>query len=1154
MGEKTRTAEDLAGKMREISIAEFFEKNRHLLGFDNPAKALLTVIKEAVDNSLTYDMPIVVKENNRTRIARIGEMIDKEMDDNRDEVEMLRNGDLERLRIKDKVSVVSFDKDGRLDFRGVSTLYRHRVNSDIFRVRLESGRCIDLTAYHSVFTLRKGEVATIKTSDIKKGEYLIVPKNHWGGGQVKEINLLEEMLQLDAEATRRINLYGVSHIFTADVIRELKAILPKKKFYKIQDFKKCSYLPLNILRELHIDTSLFSGSKLGVSLCKYKIPVILKADSYLAELLGLYTAEGSTLKSLHRVCFSFGSHETELARYTEEIFERVFGFKPRIVKAHKTAINVRADCYILGFVLKKIFMVGDNAKSKRIPEFVFDMKFKERCSFLMGYLSGDGYPSMELFELLRRGLFIDSLSKEKMTLATSSYELFYGLQYLLSSLGVSYSSGEKAEQKRNIKNIKTRFSRSYYIYVYSKRTRSSINKMPIGESLREVYDSKLKYAIKTGRHSAIYSQTIGKLSLKQAVPYDSLKSFLSSDLGLLKVVSIEKIDYDKEWVYDVSVPECENFIGGVGAILCHNTLDACEDARILPTVRIVIREPREVYRIADMEGVGHGQVVIEGGKVELTFDDNKIKFLEKKEPGKNEMVYLFEDKEKNTYKLKAYFKDDKTVCEFYRGRTEFKASKNPADRFIIAVEDNGPGIIREAIPRVFGKLLFGSKFAGGRQGRGQQGIGISAALLYAQLTTGKPARVWSRTAENKPVHYFELRIDTTKNEPVILEEKNLKEIPHFNGKAPVMKEHGTRVELEIEGKYSGGVHSVDEYVKETAAVNPFANIYYESPLGNFEYMRAVNELPPQAKPIKPHPHGVEMGMLERMLKLTSARTLEGFLSSDFCRVSVQTADEVRKLSGLKPGLKPQEVDHEKIEKLWRTIQSYQFMKPPMDCLSPIGEEKFMEGIKKEYQPDFIAAVTRPTAVYRGNPFQIECVIAHGGKLQQQGPAKVLRFANRVPLLYQASSCATTKSILKVDWRSYSIDQQGSTPHGPVLIALHMASVWIPYISEAKEAIDPYPIIVKEMRLALQEAGRRLQRFIAGKHRREESAQRMSLFEKYIPEAADVLHRLTDKPKAQIEKDLEKILKKGDIIKQIQEGDAQEPKEEKPKETETEKEE
>src|SRR3989338_1991151 len=187
MAEKTRTAEELAGKMREISIAEFFEKNRHLLGFDNPAKALLTVIKEAVDNSLTYDMPIVVKENNRTRIARIGEMIDKEMDDNRDEVEMLRNGDLERLRIKDKVSVVSFDKDGRLDFRGVSTLYRHRVNSDIFRVRLESGRCIDLTAYHSVFTLRKGEVATIKTSDIKKGEYLIVPKNHWGGGQVKEI-------------------------------------------------------------------------------------------------------------------------------------------------------------------------------------------------------------------------------------------------------------------------------------------------------------------------------------------------------------------------------------------------------------------------------------------------------------------------------------------------------------------------------------------------------------------------------------------------------------------------------------------------------------------------------------------------------------------------------------------------------------------------------------------------------------------------------------------------------------------------------------------------------------------------------------------------------------------------------------------------------
>ncbi len=567
-----------------------------------------------------------------------------------------------------------------------------------------------------------------------------------------------------------------------------------------------------------------------------------------------------------------------------------------------------------------------------------------------------------------------------------------------------------------------------------------------------------------------------------------------------------------------------------------NAIDACEEARILPTVRIVIKEPREVYRIADNEGVNHGQVIIENGKVELTFDDEKIKFIEKKEPSKSELIYIFEDKENNTYKLKCFLKADKSTYEFFRGRTEFKANRNPADRFVIAVEDNGPGIVKEAVPRVFGKLLFGSKFGEGKQNRGQQGIGVSSALLYAQLTTGKPARIWTRTSEKKPVNYFELRIDTTKNEPIIIEEKNLKEIPQFNGKLPIMKEHGTRVELEIEGKYITGIHGVEEYIKQTAAVNPFAAIYYDGPLGSAEYQRAVGELPPPAKSIKLHPHGVEMGMLERMLKLTQARTVETFLTNEFCRISSQTADEVRKLAGLRPNLKPTELDHEKIEKLWRTVQSYPFMKPPMDCLSPIGEEKFIEGIKKEYQPDFIAAVTRPTAVYRGMPFQIEVIIAYGEKLPQRGTAKVLRFANRVPLLYQASSCATIKAIVKVDWRHYGIEQQGGVPQGPVLIAMHMASVWIPYVSEAKEAIDPYPIIIKEMRLALQEAGRKLQRFMSGKRRREEVAQRVSLFEKYIPEAADVLSRITDRQKASIEKDLQKILKKGEIIKQIQETD------------------
>jgi len=553
-----------------------------------------------------------------------------------------------------------------------------------------------------------------------------------------------------------------------------------------------------------------------------------------------------------------------------------------------------------------------------------------------------------------------------------------------------------------------------------------------------------------------------------------------------------------------------------------NALDACEEAGILPEIKVIVQEPRQVFRIFDKSNVEMGRLVKRGEKVELTIEDEKVEFLEKKEPSKKESVYLFKDSKGHTYKFKIRLKKGKKegyeeVFEFVRGRTPFKISKLPSDRFLVRVEDNGPGIVKSQVPKIFGKLLYGSRFGAGKQSRGAQGIGISAALLYSQLTTGKSGRVWTRTSPKRPVHYMELRIDTTKNEPVIVEEKSFKDD---------FREHGVTVEFEIEGKWIKKRHSVSEYLKETAAVNPYAKIIYEDPEGRVViHPRVIKELPRPPKAIKPHPHGVEMGMLDRMLKLTDSRTLEGFLVNEFCRIGPETAKEIRRLANLKANLKPKNLNHNQVERLWRTLQSYPFMKPPTNCLSPIGEATFEEGIKKVYKPDFVASVTRPASVYRGNPFQIEVVIGYGGELQPGGHAKLLRFANRVPLLYQASSCAITKAVNKVDWRHYGLEQEGGFPAGPVVIAVHMASVWIPYVSEAKEAIDPYPAIVKEMKLALQEAGRRLQRFLSGKRKREAAAQRRSLFEKYITEVAYALSNLTGEKKEKIIKDFEAFLKK-----------------------------
>src|SRR5262245_39457721 len=206
-----------------------------------------------------------------------------------------------------------------------------------------------------------------------------------------------------------------------------------------------------------------------------------------------------------------------------------------------------------------------------------------------------------------------------------------------------------------------------------------------------------------------------------------------------------------------------------------------------------------------------------------------------------------------------------------------------ATRFRVTVSDNGPGIVRQQIPPIFAKLLYGSKFHRLRMSRGQQGIGIAAAGMYAQLTTGKPVQITSRTGARSAAHYFEVQIDTKKNEPRIFESKKI-DWEHARG---------TQVTLEIEGRYQKGRTSVDEYLAETAIANPHINLVYQTPEGQTRtYARTIHELPPPPKEIKPHPYGIEFGIFLRMLQDTKSHSLAGFLASDFSRVSPALAQEI----------------------------------------------------------------------------------------------------------------------------------------------------------------------------------------------------------------------------------------------------------------------
>jgi len=423
-------------------------------------------------------------------------------------------------------------------------------------------------------------------------------------------------------------------------------------------------------------------------------------------------------------------------------------------------------------------------------------------------------------------------------------------------------------------------------------------------------------------------------------------------------------------------------------------------------------------------------------------------------------------------------------------------------RFRVVVEDSGPGIVRAQVPRIFGKLLYGSKFHQLKQSRGQQGIGISAAVMYAQLTTGKPVRVTTRAGSRSTARSYSIQIDTKKNVPIVLDDK----VAHWD------RPHGTRVEMEIEALYKKGRRSVDAHIHQTALANPHADIRYTPPRGEtVHYERLTTELPPESVAIRPHPHEVELGVLLDMAHSSKARTMSAFLTGEFSRVSPKVAGAALEISGLKPRTNPRRITREMAEKLIAAFSEVRILKPPTNCLSTVGEDLLVRSLEREFPAKFYTALTRPPAVYRGNPFQIEVALAYGvDGLSGDEPAQVYRFANRAPLIYQQSACAITQSVIATSWKSYGVAQsRGALPSGAMVLMVQIASVWVPFTSESKEAIAHYPEIIKEIKLAIQECGRRLGRYIRKGMREREEEKKRSYIEKYIPHIGIALQEILD---------------------------------------------
>ena len=449
-----------------------------------------------------------------------------------------------------------------------------------------------------------------------------------------------------------------------------------------------------------------------------------------------------------------------------------------------------------------------------------------------------------------------------------------------------------------------------------------------------------------------------------------------------------------------------------------------------------------------------------------------------------------------------------------------KVEKVENNEYRVTVEDNGPGIVKKQVPNVFARLLYGSRFHTRSQRRGQQGIGVSAVVMYGQLTTGKAAKVRSKISDEDVAYECELILDTKKNRPDIIKE----DFVIWD------RDHGTSFQINVKGKYITGKQSIFEYLKGVAIVNPHAKITFVPPEGNaIVFERASETVPPPTKEIKPHPEGVELGELLSMAKYTESLKMTSFLNSEFSRISYRVAREICEIANVPPDLRPDKLALEQAGALLESIKKVKIMSPETDCLSPIGETLIRKGLKNvlgNLKADFYAPpVSREPKVYAGNPFTVEVGIVYGGGLNREDPIQLLRFANRVPLMYQQGACAITQAVEAVDWRRYGLEQRGGQgiPFGPAIILVHVASTKIPFTSESKEAVANIPEIREEIELALKACARSLKTHLNKAAKRSKSKVKFEIVQDIIPMIAEKSAKIVGKPVPKIAGTITKIM-------------------------------
>ncbi|MDQ2049414.1 DNA topoisomerase VI subunit B [Natronolimnohabitans sp. A-GB9] len=1287
LGDEPGIAEELAENQQAISIAEFFEKNKHMLGFDSGARGLVTAVKEAVDNALDAAEEAGIAPDIYVEIEEAGDYYRLIVEDNgpgitkeslpkvfgkllygsrfhareqsltpEQRLLIRRNGNIEFIPIgvlcdaylpdegagtapiAGDIEVPSFNRETHeMTWEPVTHAIRHETNEKTYQITTQKGRTVEVTGNHSVFSVTKdGETKEVKAGELESGDVLLTPRRLPSPDEtIEEVNVLEH-LSAEQFEDRRVYVYGfdtetLEELRTGETIRKKPSEESNRERYYYrydgvdilrdsleQNYLEKGYLPAELVLKLGWEEKaancIFKTYQVGGK--ETTMPVTLPIDDSFVELVAHYISEGHV--GPRQVGFTFGSQESELIESTEQAVQTITG-STTTVERERNSTRVKAFASPLAMFLESA--CGCSADEKRIPEFVFQAPPEQRQRFIAALYQGDGsdsHPSNEL-----------SHTTTSETLARQLSVLWNMHGVLASTETVSDSSGYADDP-----------ATTYRTKVYGEDA-----------SLSDVFST---------------SQETGKQGYKR-IP-----------TSLLEDVRVGHVE-------NKTVPDTIPGLlmgAGVGSSIEHaevyqSLIEAALDGDH-------VEKPRYVHTLKEKE---------------LLDDDHRP----------TERLEELWETIQNLHGL-----TDTDMCLL--PVTDVEATDPPEYVYDISVP-GATGTDENFVVANQGALSV-------KNSRGQQGIGISAAVLYSQLTSGKPAKITSRPQGASEAQYFELIVDTDSNEPEIsVEESTSWDRPH-----------GTRIELEMEANMRAR-QQLHDYIKHTAVVNPHARLELREPQAHFKFERATDQLPEETEEIRPHPHGVELGTVMKMLTATDSQTVSGFLQEEFTRVGKKTAESIidefrdryygremrwrppaahedvdlhaavsdatankgadataafadaiaeavadrdriahhelleivdtaaegvesdygttfgetvrenavdavwlelidaREETGAKADAdeatesrlvadlydladeatstrKDDEVVHAFAERLAATfadeleadgtdegnvrhrltrdrlrahvdraadlteeyddvsfgdtarenvvdavwdvmatvpddpplvrelegdrdatsdlvdgMRATDIMAPPTRCLAPISEDLITAGLEKEFDADFYASATRDAEVHGGDPFIVEAGIAYGGDLESEGSVDVMRFANRVPLVYQRGACATTDVVKDIGWRNYGLNQPGGSglPKGPAVIMVHVASTNVPFTSESKDAVANVPEMEDEIELAIREAARELKSYINKRQSMQQRRKKQNVLGTILPEMASKVAEVTGREEPDIDDAIARIM-------------------------------